>query len=109
MYADAVSLSFRHRDLAFGGLGSARDKIFHLSFGFAGNALGLGLGVLDDLLRLALRAIESNVGWTSDGEPEMTRRISLAAAFCPCVSVNACARRALLALSSWRDRRRAST
>src|SRR5262245_35432697 len=59
--------------------------------------------------RRALRAIDSSVGWTADGEAEITLRISLVAACCPWLSASAASRRALLVLSSWRDCRRAST
>src|SRR5262249_61885007 len=58
--------------------------------------------------RRALRAIDSNVGCTADGEAEMTLRISLVAACCPWLSASAASRRALLALCFWRDFRRAS-
>src|SRR5262249_61176766 len=59
--------------------------------------------------RRALRAIDSNVGCTADGEAETTLRISLVAACCPWLSASVASRRTLLVLSSWRDFRRAST
>src|SRR5262245_13138110 len=59
--------------------------------------------------RRALRAIDSSVGCTADGDAEITLRISLVAACCPWLSASAASRRAFLVLSSWRDCRRAST
>src|SRR5439155_5479438 len=49
-------LGFGQRDLALGGLGAPRDKILDLGLGFAGNALGFGSCVGNDVLGLAFRA-----------------------------------------------------
>src|SRR6266446_9079661 len=46
-------LGFGQRDLALGGLGAPRDKIFHLGLGLGGNALGIGSCVGNDVLGLA--------------------------------------------------------
>src|SRR5439155_5019936 len=59
--------------------------------------------------RAALATMASNTGWASAGELEITRRISLVAVCCSSASVGVASRRALLALSSWRDFRKAST
>src|SRR2546422_10388702 len=59
--------------------------------------------------RPALATMASNTGWASAGELEITRRISLVAVCCSSASVGVASRRALLALSSWRDFRKAST
>src|SRR3989454_12188471 len=59
--------------------------------------------------RAALATMASNTGWASAGELEITRRISLVAVCCASASVGVASRRALLALSSWRDFRKAST
>src|SRR2546426_6713932 len=59
--------------------------------------------------RAALATMASNTGWASAGELEITRRISLVAVCCSSASVGVASRRALLALSSRRDFRKAST
>src|SRR6478672_293646 len=48
-------LRFGHRDLALGGLGSPRDKIFHLGLGLGRDALGFGFRCGDDFLGLGFR------------------------------------------------------
>src|SRR5215813_5364574 len=49
-------LRFGERDLAFGGLGAARDEVFHLGLGLGGDSLGFRPCVCDDLLGLTLGA-----------------------------------------------------
>src|SRR6266545_1580917 len=59
--------------------------------------------------RAALATMASNTGWASAGELEITCRISLVAVCCSSASGAVASRRAVLALSSWRDFRKAST
>ena len=47
-------LGLGQRDLALGGLGPPRDEVFQLGLGFGRDALGLRLGTVDDVPRLAL-------------------------------------------------------
>jgi len=49
-------LGLGQRDLALGSLGPPRDEVFQLGLGFGRDALGLRLGAVDDVPRLALGA-----------------------------------------------------